>query len=251
MADRAAPHPEPHDPRAFEAAVEKAKDTVRELARWIVGGVALAAGGVIGGASLTSVGSLGWAWRLQLAGGAAIVGLLLLGCLMWVALDVIAPRSYSLNDIAKGVDILPRRLKVIEARVKDLYPDGIQTLAQFVEVRTALNHVAREPWAPPEVTETAEEYRNKATLIRISLTYEHLLLLFRRLKFWLFLLTAFIAIAFGIFAWAANPPKDTTKCAGDAAIAPELAGALAPTRAYSSVGGEVITRNTRSANPEL
>lgn len=201
--------------KAFQDATEKAGETVRNVAKWVVSGVVIGAGGVVAGASLTSMGSLGWGWRLQLAVGAAAIGYCLLNYLMWFALGVITPRSYSMEDIANGKDITPRRLKIIEERVKGLFPDGVQTIQEFTETGMNLFREAKEEGASPAVTQKAEEYLRAMPSIRTSVTYEHLLLLFAELRLRVFIVTPLIALSLGIFAWAANPPKDTMKCAAN------------------------------------
>jgi MFS family permease len=191
----------------YRTSTEKGMDDIRNVAKWIVGGVMATAGGVIAGASLTSMGSLGWEWRLQLAVGAAVTGFVLLGLLMWFALGVITPRSYSLKDIAAHVDITKSDWKIVEKRVRDLYPAGVRGLHQLVTDATAAYVAAAKGDATQEEKQLAADYGVIERFIVASTKYEHLLLLFKRLRNRVFVLVPLIALSIGVFAWAANPPK--------------------------------------------
>jgi hypothetical protein len=85
---------------AVEQRVETARVSLPETARWIIGGVALAAAGVITGASLSSLGALGLGWHLVAAVAAIAVGVLALGYLFNAALGVILPLDLTLQQIA-------------------------------------------------------------------------------------------------------------------------------------------------------
>jgi hypothetical protein len=198
------------DVKAYEDANTKAGDDVRAVAKWIVGGITGTAVGVIAGSLLTSLGALGWEVRLLVAGGAAALGFAMLGFLLWFALGVITPRSYSMPSIAAGKDITPRRLRRIEPAVANLLPTGITSLEKFVTEGLRLAREASRPGATDDVKRQNAEYRRKMHLIRSSLIYEHLLLLFGELKNRVFALTPLIALAFGIFAWAAGPHAATS-----------------------------------------
>jgi hypothetical protein len=193
--------------KEFQGATKEAGDTIRNVARWVVGGVMVAAGGVIAGSSLTSMGSLSWGWRLQLAAAASAIGLCLLLYLMWSALDVITPRSYSVDGILNGKDITPRRLKIIDARVKGFFPSGVKTFQEFVETGMKLIGESKEEGASPAVVQKAEEYDGAAPFVKASMIYEHLLVLFAELRLRVVIVTPLIALSFGVFAWAANPPR--------------------------------------------
>jgi hypothetical protein len=208
--------------KAFTDATEKAATDVRAVAKWVVGGVAAASGGVIAGASLTAIGALNPGGRLLMAFLSAAIGLGLLGFLMWSAVDVIAPRSYSLGGIAGGNDIRPKRLVAIEANVSSLYLDGATTLAAFVAHGRAADAAARGPAATVDGIKLARTYAQRAKLVRASIIYEHLLLLFASLRWRVFLVTPFIALALGLFAWAANPkfpPPASAACPAPATAA--------------------------------
>ena len=73
---------------AIEKRVEAAGISLRETAKWITGGVALASAGIITGASLSSLGSLGLGLRLLAAISSVTVGVLALGHLLNAALAV-------------------------------------------------------------------------------------------------------------------------------------------------------------------
>jgi MFS family permease len=202
------PDPNARKLKAFQDAIDKASDGVRSVAKWVVGGVVGIAGAVISGASLTSLGSLDWGWRLQLAIIAAAIGFCFLGYLMWFALYVITPRSYSMEDIANGTDITPRRLRIIEKRVKGLLPNGVSAIAEFTKTGIKLANEVSKGGAASTVVTKAEDYERRMPFVRTSIIYEHLLRLFWDLRLRLFIVTPLLALSFGVFAWSANPPKD-------------------------------------------
>jgi flagellar motor protein MotB len=230
--------------KAFKDATDKAADAVRNIAKWVVGGVAALAGGVIAGASLTSMGALSWGWRLQLAAGALAAGLCLLGYLMWFALEVITPHSYSMVGIAKGKDIKRRRLKTIEEKVKGIFPEGIRTTQGFTETGMRLGREAEKPGASSEVVQKAEEYRNKRELVRTSIIYENQLLLFSELRLRVFVIAPLIAFCFGVFAWAANPPKDSGKNVDNTAAESLQRGSELTSQEHTSKGSGKNADNT-------
>jgi hypothetical protein len=190
---------------AYLARNTKAGDDVRGVAKWVLGGVTATAAGVVAGTPLTSLGALDWEPRLWLAIGAAIVGFCALGALMWHALRVITPSSYSLPEIVTR-KVIPRcRLKVIENRVRGSFPDQETTLAQFTDNGTRYAREAHQSEAQDPIKQKAALYRREMPYILSSVIYENLLILFSGLKFRLLFLTPIIAASFGIFAWAASP----------------------------------------------
>ena len=223
MSDDRAENPFVAQSKAFQAKADKSSDDIRGVAKWVVGGVVAAAGSVIAGASLTSLGGLGWGWRLELAFGAATAGLVPLGVLMWVALGVLAPRSYSLKHIEDGRDISLRRWNTIKPKVLGALPKGIDSIEALLAEKKRLSlevKKARVEAAQPghwllhrgdtiEAEYDLETLIAREEIVRASAIYEHLVLLFRELKIRIFVLTPFIAIALWTFAWAANPPKDS------------------------------------------
>lgn len=209
--------------KVFQTETEAAASSVREVSKWIIGGVAIAVGGVVGGASLTSMGSLGWGWRLQLAAGSACVGLALLGYLLWFALGVISPRSYSLEDIANGKDMIPRRRKLVDARVRGLFPGSETSIVLFANEGMRLHKEAGESGASKVTIERSRTYDRAAEFVLASAKYEHLLILFAELRRRVFIITPLIALCFGVFAWAANPPKPIEKSAANVTVAKHVA----------------------------
>src|SRR5215831_2752381 len=77
--------------RDWETQVSAMGSALRETAKWIIGGLAVATGGVVAGTSLISLGEPEVGWRLLFAILAFAIGLLGLGLLFGVALKVIVP----------------------------------------------------------------------------------------------------------------------------------------------------------------
>jgi len=197
--------PESRERDAYLARNTKAGDDVRGVAKWVVGGVTAAGAGVVAGTPLTSLGALDWEPRLWVAVCGATIGFCALGALMWHALRVITPSSYSLPDIVTRKVIPPRRLKIIESRIQGSFPGQETTLAKFTENGTQFAREAHQPGASDKIKQRAARYRREMPYILSSVIYENLLILFSRLKAKLLFLTPVIAASFGLFAWAASP----------------------------------------------
>lgn len=189
--------------------VEKQADatgaSLRDTAKWIVSGIAVATAGVIAGASLSSLGALALDWRLIVAIVTAAVGYLCLGYLFAAALAVIVPRDHTLREIAENKDLPAGWKDKIEKKLTPLLPDELKTLI-------ALCDYADSPKMGADGKPLSEEaLRNFNLLLRqvraVAKAAEHDLQ-FRRLKRRTFATTPFVAVAFIAFSWAANPAKE-------------------------------------------
>ncbi len=187
-----------------------AVSVLRDGAKWIIGGVAIAAGGVIAGSTLTSLGSLGLEWRLLVAICGAAVGFVGLLRLLASATDLLEPRTYDWRAILlRGETISACDRSRILGKVQAEMPSWLPPLQQVAEA------LAKPPNALPLDRGREEMVHTKRTVFSGALenavariAFEHNRTMFQALKRRLFVWTPFIAIGFGIFAWAANPPKD-------------------------------------------
>jgi hypothetical protein len=194
---------------AYVAANAKARDDLRAVAKWVVGGVTAAAAGIIVGTPFTSLSALAWGPTLWSALAAGAVVLCALGLLMWHALNVIAPSSYSLPEVVLQHKIPRRRLAIIERRLRNSLPHGETTLRGYVEHGIGYAQKAARPGACPRVKQLAEDYRRELPYITSSVIYENLLLLFAGLKRRLVLTVLVLAIAVVTYARLANPREST------------------------------------------
>src|SRR5262249_29957429 len=97
-----------------------AEALLRDAARWIATGIAVAAGGVVAGTSLSSLGSLDLGLRLGLAFVAAAVGLGALGSLLWSTIKILIPRPrIDLRDIAMREAFSDTEARKILSKFKD------------------------------------------------------------------------------------------------------------------------------------
>jgi hypothetical protein len=190
---------------AQEKQVEAAGSSLRETAKWITSGIAVAAAGVIVGTSLSSLGALGLGWRLFTALSAVAVGLVGLGALFAFAIKVIAPPSLTLQDFADGREISAGWKNKIELRTKPLLAGlFVNTLEELCDyLRSPKNHDG-SPLSPNDWRSLKESRR----LISLTANSELRRLLFDRLVRVTFVITPIIAVAIIAFAWAANPAKD-------------------------------------------
>jgi hypothetical protein len=182
---------------AIEKRVETAGISFRETAKWITGGVALAAAGVITGASLSSLGALGLGGRLLAAISAVTVGVLGLGYLFNAALHVILPLDYTLQQIADMDN------EKIEAAVKPLLDGSMSNLKDFCNfLRNPKNSDGSS--LSPEGKIALHERRR---FVEAAADFELQRQLFIKLKNKTFPSAPIIVAVFLVFAWAANPAK--------------------------------------------
>jgi hypothetical protein len=195
---------------AREKQVEAAGISLRETAKWITSGVAVAAAGVIAGTSLSSLGALGPGWRLFAALSAVAVGLVGLGGLFAFAIKVIAPPSLTLQDFVDSGEISADWKNKIELRTKPLL-GGLfgNTLKEFGDYLRSPRNRDGSPLSPDDTRSLKETRR----LISLTANSELRRLLFDRLIRVTFVIAPIIALAIIAFAWAANPAKDELRVA--------------------------------------
>jgi hypothetical protein len=188
----------------IERQAESTGASLRDTAKWIVSGIAVATAGVIAGASLSSLGALGFDLRLLVAIAMAVIGYSSLGYLFAAALAVIVPRDYTLRDIAEDRGRPAGWKERIEEKLKPL-PGGFSTLIDFCDY-------ADNPKIGSDGQPLSDDaLRNFNLALRgvraTAKAVEHDLQ-FRRLKRRTFVTTPFIAAAFIAYSWAANPAKE-------------------------------------------
>ena len=189
----------------MEKRAEATGSSLRDTAKWIVSGIAVATAGVIAGASLSSLGALAPGERLAAAIATAVVGYLCLGYLFAAALAVIVPRDHTLREIAENRG-LPRGWKQkIEEKLLPL-PGGFATLLAFCDYADTDNK--RDGNGAPLGEAALRIFNLLLRQVRATAKAAEHELQFRRLKHRTFIVTPFIAAAFIAYSWAANPPKE-------------------------------------------
>lgn len=195
---------------AVVAATAAAAQSLRDTAKWLVGGVVATAAGVFAGSSLTSLGSLDPTddrQRLLLAIGSLLVGFVGLAIILVPAVLVLVRETKTFREIAtpaqrEKAEIVRLRAALLE-RYRSQLPPGIASFDAYVSrVDEAF---AREPKAAGDSELIARAVANFA----IFNADAGFLFVRNRFKTLLLLLApgAVVAIVgFGLFAWAANPP---------------------------------------------
>ncbi|WP_315737319.1 MULTISPECIES: hypothetical protein [unclassified Bradyrhizobium] len=210
--------PAQEDPIGFEAiaeladAQEKQVDaagvSLRETAKWIVSGIAVAAAGVVVGTSLSSLGAFGFGVRLVIAVSAIAVGFIGLGVLFGFAIKVIAPPSLTLQDFADSRGIPSSWKERIELRARPFLKGlSVNSLEELCEYLRAPRNRDGSALSPNDWRALKESRR----LISLTANSELRRLLFDRLVRMTYVMTPLIAVAVVVFAWAANPPKDVLR----------------------------------------
>lgn len=219
--------------KEIEKHTEAAGTSFRETAKWIISGIALATAGVIAGTSLSSLGTLGVGWRLFAAIAALVIGYVGLGFLFLFALAVIAPRERTLQDVSAGRGMPVRWRTEIEEKARPvLKANKFETLAEFC-------NFAENPKHGDDSKLSEDEMRNfnmiRRTVGAVVKAVERELE-FRRLKYRTFAITPVIALAAIVFAWAANPAKETRVPTMDMVVAVNQNDAAVLRNALGSAG---------------
>jgi hypothetical protein len=183
---------------------EAASTSLRETAKWIISGIAVATAGVIAGTSLSALGALDYGPRYFEAVGAAAAAYVGLGILFATALAVIAPRHHSLQDIANGTGI-PRRWRTkIEARLQPLLVPESKDLQAYCAYAANPRNADGAPLSSEDLV-TFNLSRRWIGALAKSMEHD---LQFRRLIFRTFALLPIIALAVLAFSTLANAPAE-------------------------------------------
>ncbi|HEV2865986.1 MAG TPA: hypothetical protein VGX37_05685 [Allosphingosinicella sp.] len=196
------------DDSAPAAPMSAAAVSLRDTAKWLVGGVVVTAAGVFTGSSLTNFGSLEPATepiRFTLAIVGAALGFAALAWILTAALAVLTLESVTFRMLAESetstaaADEERRKLAATIARkYKHSFPMPANSLSELVAAIDGLPQ--DDPRRAAAVTFNA--------LVMPDAGFLHVRTRFRRLTNVLIPATFIVALGFGLFAWAANPPDD-------------------------------------------
>jgi hypothetical protein len=193
-----------------DSAASKGAQSLRDTAKWLVGGVAATAAGVFAGGSLTSLGALdptADVLRLGLAGLGLVLGFAGLAWVLFAAIGVLMVESRTIRDIASASrdvdsDLVWLRGQ-LEGRYKKDFPTGVGDLATYVERVDAA--VATMPQTQDTQLLLARATRDFPSMGEDG-AFQLVRYRFTRLVRALAWGVPPAAIGFAIFAWAANPP---------------------------------------------
>ena len=202
-----------------------AAQSLRDTAKWLVGGVAATAAGVFAGSSLTSLGSLEWSkdhLRLFLALVGASAGFFGLAAITRAAVGVLNRRSLTMREIALAdeAELVTLRM-TIEARYKGRFPKGIETLKAYVD---CVDAARRRGAITPLDQALLADARADNDVMSADGTFLLVKARFDRLVDSLGWATPVAAVGFGLFAWAANPPPQLPPKADPPALSLTIAG---------------------------
>lgn len=210
------------------SAMAAASQSLRDAAKWLVGGVAATAAGVFAGSSLTALGSLDLATnapRLGMAAAGILIGFTALAFIFGRAIQVLTRESMTFLEIATPVDgedkeITKLRNKLFE-RYRAQLPSNAPTFAEYVRrVDEAAKRLEADPINPDSndgalIARIAQDTQLLGRAARDNTVWSaDASFLFARSRFdrlvgtlrWATLLAI---VGFGLFAWAANPPKQS------------------------------------------
>lgn len=191
---------------AISESLAAASTSLRETAKWLVGGVAVTAAGVFAGSSLTNLGSLtlpdDWP-RIAVAVIGAVAGFASIGDLAWRALEVLTIRSQSFRQLA---DAEEPSLKLVVAALEERYASSF--LAETGTLAGLKARIERENEKESGSRDAAflTSAESFLPILMAEASFQRVHDQFDRLKRVLPVRLLGAVIGFGLFAWAANPP---------------------------------------------
>lgn len=193
-------------------AAERGIQSLRDTAKWLVGGVAATAAGVAAGSSLTSLGALDPATqagfvRLGLAGLGACIGFAGLAVILMAAIRVLTVESLSFRDFVQADAQVDPDLAAVSAalgrRYASSFPAGITSLRSYseeVDRRWSMEPRDKDDDAFIQAAkENFAVFRKDGGFRLVQRRFDALV---RQLG----QAAPIAALGFGLFAWAANPP---------------------------------------------
>ena len=191
--------------------------SLRDVAKWLAGGVSVAAAGLIAGGALASFGSLEAGPRLWAAIVGGLFALAALGAILWRALDVLTARRLPLTAFSDDSVVPQKERRHLEEALADLFPresadrkDRIldfQHLAQKMQqIVTNLNGTDRE--LQSQAAADAARLNRDLLIFVPAATFEELRYRFLSLRRLVMGGGVVLVLGLTAFVWAVNPPKD-------------------------------------------
>lgn len=196
----------PDDPNAAVATANAAASTsLRDTAKWLVGGVAATGVGIFAGSSLTKLGSLSFADsapRLWMAIGGLALGFIGLAIILTQAIAVLTVDSLDFPTLAteKGGSVAKTRTK-LEKRYKGTLPGGATELDDLFKKADAA-----EDKSDDDSVAFMAEFLPFIPALMAEAGFLNVRFKFGFLVVALYIGSPLALLGFGLFAWAANPP---------------------------------------------
>lgn len=175
-------------------------DKFGDVTKWIVAGIGATITLILGSSPVTGLGSLGVGWRLFVALAGAAAGLVALGYIFWDAVNLLRAHLTNIFTFVRDPAFAGQQdevNRIMEGRL----PNGIRSIYQLVEAKRNLNPEAAEA---ADINDAINTATRVAAFVIAKDRFTHLC---RRLV----LLTPIAVIAFGVYEWAVNPPKQEQK----------------------------------------
>ncbi|THD36615.1 MAG: hypothetical protein E7773_06290 [Sphingomonas sp.] len=193
--------------RSIIAAKAAASASLRDTAKWLVGGVAATAAGIFAGSSLTHLGSLDLhqnAERLLMAIGGGVAGFVGLALILSRAIAVLTVESVGLPALAAGETAT---LAQVRDKMATIYAGTFPGNVTSVEQLLAKANDARLKHTDADKLFLAE-FKLFFPKLMAEAGFQHVTQKFRSLIRALWIGGPLAIVGFGLFAWAANPPED-------------------------------------------
>jgi hypothetical protein len=183
-----------------------ASSSLRDTAKWLIGGVIGTAAAVFAGSSLTNIGQLSlpddWARILVVIAGATL-GFACIGDLAWRALAVLTIRTMSFAELASARDAqLSELAAAVEGRYAGALPGNLATLAALKDRIEAENAKS----ADQQDSTFMDRAASFVPAVMAQASFQNVFDKFDRMKRVLLVRALGAIIGFGAFAWGVNPP---------------------------------------------
>jgi hypothetical protein len=189
------------------AGLATASASLRDTAKWLVGGVVGTAAAVFAGASLTNIGSLVWpddSARILAALLGAALAFASLGVLAWRALTVLSIHPISFAQLAEARE---GEIHDVAVQLRRDYPTRLPgNLDSFAAVKSKLDEEnAKEAGAQDD--KFMDDAANFLPRVAAEASFLRVHLQFENLKKILLPVSVGALVGFGAFAWGVNPPE--------------------------------------------
>ena len=201
----------------FRTSIQGQMASLRDTAKWLAGGVSVAAAGLVAGGALASFGSLASGKRMGVAIAGGLVALIALGAILSRALDVLTARRLPLSAFFNE-QVVPRsEREVLQKALADLFPqlaaDGAKRIENFptleremANVREAVN--SDDPAIQRQGVADAAQLNQDLAFFVPAATFEELRYRFLSLRRRVLAGGTCVILGLAAFVWAVNPPKD-------------------------------------------
>lgn len=203
----------------FRTTIQGQIASLRDVAKWLAGGVSVAAAGLIAGGALASFGSLEVGPRLWAAIVGGLFALAALGAILWRALDVLTARRLPLTAFSDNSVVPQKERKYLEGALADLFPRESANqqgrIRDFQHLEKAMQQIVTDlngtdPDLKSKAAVDAARLNRDLLIFVPAATFEELRYRFLSLRRRVMGGGVVLVLGLTAFVWAVNPPKDPT-----------------------------------------